>query len=89
MIRTNGQSYSINTNDANNNKSPEFYEINSKLENYSQNVARKLDALAEEISTVKENKENVAYGILILEETINDLRKKKYDREKNLTEKKT
>ena len=49
MTRTNGQSYSINTNDANYNKSPEFYEINSKLESYSQNVTRKLDALAEEI----------------------------------------
>ena len=28
-----------------------------------------IDALAEEISTIKENKENAAYGILILEET--------------------
>ncbi|CAB4003019.1 Hypothetical predicted protein [Paramuricea clavata] len=79
MTRTNGQSYSINTNDANYNKSPEFYEINSKLENYSQNVTRKLDALAEEISTIKENKENAAYGILILEETVNDLKKEKYE----------
>ncbi len=79
MTGTNGQSYSINTNDANYNKSPEFYEINSKLESYSQNVTRKLDALAEEISTIKENKENVAYGILILEETVNDLKKEKYE----------
>ncbi|CAB4020596.1 Hypothetical predicted protein [Paramuricea clavata] len=79
MTRTNGQSYSTNTNDANYNKSPEFYEINSKLENYSQNVTRKLDALAEEISTIKENKENAAYGILILEETVNDLKKEKYE----------
>ncbi len=69
MTRTNGQSYSINTNDANYNESPEFYEINSKLESYSQNVTRKL----------KENKENVAYGILILEETVNDLKKEKYE----------
>ena len=77
MTRTNGQSYLINTNDANYNKSPEFYEINSKLESYSQNVTRKLDALAEEISTTKENKENVAYGILILEETVNHLKEEK------------
>ncbi|CAB4016503.1 Hypothetical predicted protein [Paramuricea clavata] len=79
MTRTNCQSYSTNTNDTNYNKSPEFYEINSKLENYSQNVTRKLDALAEEISTIKENKENAAYGILILEETVNDLKKEKYE----------
>jgi DNA-binding ferritin-like protein len=79
MTRTNGQSYSTNTNDANYNKSPEFYEINSKFENYSQNVTRKLDALAEEISTIKENKENAAYGILILEETVNDVKKEKYE----------
>ena len=80
MTWTNGQSYSTNTNDANYNKSPEFYEINSKLESYSQNVTRKLDALAEEISTIKENKaENAAYGILILEETVNDLKKEKYE----------
>ena len=50
------------------------------MENYSQNVTRKLDALAEEISTIKENKaENAAYGILILEETVNDLKKEKYE----------
>ena len=80
----NGQSYSTNTNDANYNKSPEFYEIITKLENYSQNVTRKLDALAEEISTIKENKENAAYGILILEEIVNDLKKEKYElKEKN------
>ena len=77
MTRTNSQSYSINTNDANYNKSPEFYEI--KLESYSQNVTRKLDALVEEISTIKENKENAAYGILILEETVNDLKRENYE----------
>ncbi|CAB4012887.1 Hypothetical predicted protein [Paramuricea clavata] len=41
--------------------------------------SRKLDALAEEISTIKENKENAAYGILILEETVNELKKEKYE----------
>ena len=70
---------SVKRYDANYNKSSEFYEINSKLESYSQNVTRKLDALAEEISTIKENKENAAYGILILEETVNDRKKEKYE----------
>ena len=58
---------------------PEIKEINSKLEEYMQNVNSKFEALSEEISTIKDNKENKAYAILVLEEIITDLRKEKQE----------
>ena len=58
---------------------PEIKEINSKLEEYMQNVNSKFEALSEEISTIKDNKENKAYAILVLEEIIADLRKEKQE----------
>ena len=42
-----------------------------------QNVNSKFEAISEEISTIKDNKENKAYAILVLEEIITDLRKGK------------
>lgn len=71
---------SLNTEiDKNYNKSPEIYEINSKLKSYTENVNGKLEALAEEISTIKEKKEEKAYAILVLEEVVNDLKKEKLE----------
>ena len=58
---------------------PEIKEINSKLEEYMQNVNSKFEALSEEISTIKDNKENKAYAILVLEEIITELRKEKQE----------
>lgn len=58
---------------------PEIKAINSKLEDYMQNINSKFDALSEEISTIKDNKENKAYAILVLEEIITDLRKEKQE----------
>ena len=56
----------------------EIKAINSRLEEYMQNVNSKFEAISEEIST------NKAYAILVLEEIITDLRKGK---NRKLTEK--
>ena len=58
---------------------PEIKAINSKLEDYMQNVNSKFDALSEEISTIKHKKENKAYAILVLEQIITHLRKEKQE----------
>ena len=44
-----------------------------------QNVNSKFKALSEEISTIKDNKENKSYAILVLEEIITDPRKEKQE----------
>lgn len=59
--------------------STEFYERNSKSECHTQNIIRKLDSLAEEISIIKENKENKAYAILVLEDVVKDLKMEKQE----------
>ncbi|XP_028407847.1 rho-associated protein kinase 2-like [Dendronephthya gigantea] len=77
-IQLNDQNYTSNLNSTNFNKNPkEVYEIESKLEKYTQSVTQKLEALADEISTIKETKENKAYAILVLEDVVNELRKEK------------
>ena len=53
----------------------EVHEFESKLEKYTQNVTQKLEALADEISTIKEIKVNKAYAVLLLEEVVSDLKK--------------
>lgn len=60
-------------------KSAEIHEINSKLDSYTQNLNSKIDALPEEISAIKEKKENKAYAIFLLEEIVNDLKKEKQE----------
>ena len=64
--------------DPNKNYNPEF-EIGAlkfKLESFAENVSSKFQALTKEVADIKENK---VYSIIILENTVHELKKEKYD----------
>ncbi|CAB4010665.1 Scavenger receptor cysteine-rich type 1 M130 [Paramuricea clavata] len=64
--------------DPNKNYNPEF-EIGAlkfKLESFAENVDSKFQALTKEVADIKENK---VYSIIILENTVHELKKEKYD----------
>ncbi|CAB4017810.1 Hypothetical predicted protein, partial [Paramuricea clavata] len=64
--------------DRNKNYNPEF-EIGAlkfKLESFAENVNSKFQALTKEVADIKENK---VYSIIILENTVHELKKGKYD----------
>ena len=79
MRQTKEQSYFNYLNDRYYNKSEVMYEVNSKFESYTESVNKKLDSLAEEISIIKENKDNKTYAIMVLEEIVTDLKKEKHE----------
>ena len=55
--------------------------MKSKLERFTESVTNKLEDLAIEINNIKENK---PYSILILENTVNDLKQEKFDLNKKI-----
>ena len=57
--------------------------LNSKLERFTESVTNKLEDLAIEINNIKENK---PYSILILENTVNDLKQEKFELNKKIDE---
>ena len=78
-VKPNDQSFFNYVNDDHYNKSRVIYEINSKLESYTESVNKKLDSVVAEISVIKGNKENRAYAISVLEEGLNEIKKEKHE----------
>ena len=76
MRETKEQSYFSNLNDRHYNKPEVMHQVNSKFESYTKSVNKKLISPAEEILTIKENKDK-AYAIIVLEEIVTDLKKEK------------
>lgn len=57
--------------------------LRSKLDSFSENVNRKLEALTNEVYAIKENK---SFSILVLEDVNNDLKKEKIELTKQIEE---